>query len=287
MASGTSFFPVAATVAGSDSGGGAGIQADLRTFAAMNVFGVSALTALTAQNPGGVRAVHPVPPEFLEAQLDAISEAFNIGAAKTGMLFSVPLIRVVVSWARRSKVRLVVDPVAVATSGARLLEPDAAGVIAEELLPLAEWATPNRMEAEAILKREIRNLDEAAAAAVEFRRRWGCACVVKGGHLDESDGMSTDAAATAEGVFILRTPRVQLPCPVSAHGTGCTFSAALAAGLASELAAPQNLLAAKDFVFGSLSNLVNVGHGLDLMFPPRRGQNAVPATLEPWRKGHV
>jgi hydroxymethylpyrimidine/phosphomethylpyrimidine kinase len=219
---------IAMTIAGSDSGGGAGIQADLKTFHQFGVHGTTAITALTAQNTMGVGAVHPVPPAFLHAQLDCLIADLPPDAVKTGMLSEASLVEVVVSVARAQQwPALVVDPVMVASSGDRLLSPDAEAILRDELLPLARVVTPNLDEAEILLGQEVRDaasMERAGRALVALGAR---AALVKGGHLDGD--IVTDVLVTADETRRFTRPRLNIP---GAHGTGCTLSAAIATGLA-------------------------------------------------------
>jgi hydroxymethylpyrimidine/phosphomethylpyrimidine kinase len=218
------------TIAGSDSGGGAGIQADLKTFAALGCYGMSAITALTAQNTLGVSAIHPVPPEFAAAQITAVFADIGADAVKIGMLYSARLIRVVADQLRRHAARnIVLDPVMVAQSGDRLLEDDAVGAIREDLMPLADVITPNVPEAEVLTGRQINGLADMQAAAQELAHFGSRAILMKGGHLNAAD--------CSDLLFLSRPNRwVELPgeriASRNTHGTGCTLSAAIAAFLA-------------------------------------------------------
>jgi hydroxymethylpyrimidine/phosphomethylpyrimidine kinase len=215
------------TIAGSDSGGGAGIQADLKTFAALGVHGTSAITALTAQNTQGVTAVHPVPVKHLRAELAAVFDDFDIAAVKTGMLGDARTVRCVArELARRRPRRLVVDPVMIATSGARLLDRDAVRVLIERLIPLADVLTPNLPEAEALTGLAIRNARDGERAAEKLRGFGARTVLLKGGHGRGAEVV--DRWFDARGGFEVRHRRL----PFDAHGTGCTLSAALAAELA-------------------------------------------------------
>ena len=217
----------ALTIAGSDSGGGAGIQADLKTFAALSVHGLSAITAVTAQNTCGLRAIHPVPLKQLRAQLDAVFEDFPIQAVKTGMLGDAKTARCVVrELERRKPAWLVVDPVMIASSGARLLDADAVRVLRDELIPLANVLTPNLPEAEALLGTGIKTARDAERAAYALLELGAKAVLLKGGHARGREVV--DLFADARGLIEFRHPRLN----IQAHGTGCTLSAALAAGLA-------------------------------------------------------
>ena len=223
------FRPVALSVAGSDSGGGAGIQADLKVFAALGVHGTTAITCLTAQTPAGVTGVHAVPQAFMERQLETLMRELPPAAAKTGMLFNAGIIRTVAeNFARHREIPLVVDPVMIATSGARLLRPDALRALQDRLLPLAALVTPNLDEAAALLGRPLRSVDDLRWAARGMHGRWGVPVLVKGGHLRDTP-QATDIFWDGQEERVLRAPFVK---GVSTHGTGCTYSAAIAAFLA-------------------------------------------------------
>jgi hydroxymethylpyrimidine/phosphomethylpyrimidine kinase len=220
--------PVALTIAGSDSAGGAGIQADLKTFAALDVFGTSAITALTAQNTVGVSSVHAVPPDFVDAQIEAVLDDLDVRAVKTGMLATAPIIRAVAARAgRRELPNLVVDPVMVAASGDRLLEPDAERAYLDELFPHALVITPNLREAEVLLDRRVVSIDDMAGAARDLASAGPRFVVVKGGHLRDDDAV--DVVWSAGELQELSVPRMATQ---NVHGTGCTFGSAIAAALA-------------------------------------------------------
>ncbi len=215
------------TIAGSDSGGGAGIQADLKTFAALGVHGTSAITALTAQNTQGVTAVHAVPAQHLRAELDAVFDDFNITAVKTGMLGDARTVRCVARELKRRQPRwVVVDPVMIATSGARLLDRDAVRVLIDRLIPLADVLTPNLPEAEALTGIAIRTPRDGGRVAAMLLDLGAKAVLLKGGHGRGRE--VTDRWFGARGTFEVRNRKL----PFHAHGTGCTLSSALAAGLA-------------------------------------------------------
>ncbi|MEN1959381.1 bifunctional hydroxymethylpyrimidine kinase/phosphomethylpyrimidine kinase [Luteimonas sp. MJ246] len=220
--------PISAlTIAGSDSGGGAGIQADLKAFAAHRVHGLSAITALTAQHTRGVTAVHVPPVEFLRAQIDACFDDFDIGAVKLGMLASAAVIHAVADALEVHRPRwLVLDPVMVATSGARLLEADALDAMRTRLLPMADLLTPNIPEAELLLGRPIADGTEADAALAALRAPGAGAVLLKGGHLDEGDTV-VDRFADGRTAIAHRGPRLV----VDGHGTGCTLASAITANL--------------------------------------------------------
>ncbi|MCX7723503.1 MAG: bifunctional hydroxymethylpyrimidine kinase/phosphomethylpyrimidine kinase [Verrucomicrobiae bacterium] len=222
--------PVALTVAGSDSGGGAGVQADLKTFAALGVHGASVITCVTAQNPREVIGIHAVPAQIVKLQLEAVFDELPPAAAKTGMLYSAEIIRVVARFFQgmRRRTPLVVDPVMVATSGAALAQRAAVRALKELLLPIATVVTPNLHEAEVLSGKSIRTAHEMCAVARELQAEFGCAVVVKGGHL-EHPRYVLNCLADGRGCKMFRAARVT---GVSTHGTGCMFSAAVAARLA-------------------------------------------------------
>ncbi len=249
-------WPVALTVAGSDSGGGAGIQADLKVFAALGVHGTSAITCLTAQNPEGVQAVEAVSAGFLRAQLEAVFGGLPVRAAKTGMLWDATLIREVVEWWSMGKrPPLVVDPVMMATSGAVLLKADAVAAIRDELLPLATLATPNLDEAAHLLGSTLANVDDLRAAARELYQRHGCAFLVKGGHL-KGRREAVDVLWDGRREALLVAPYIR---GVSTHGTGCTYSASIAGHLALGLKLWDAVEAAKVQVTDAIRNSVRIG----------------------------
>ena len=264
--------PVALTVAGSDSSGGAGIQADLKTFAALGVFGTSAITALTAQNTRGVRGVLPVPPDFVVAQVDAVLDDLPVAAVKTGMLATAAIVQAVADLAAAGRLpRLVVDPVMVASSGDRLLEPDAERSYVEELLPHATVLTPNLREAEVLLGGSIRTLAEQRDAARALAELGPASVVVKGGHAvaDEPDE-AVDVLWDGGSLHELRGPRIDTP---NNHGTGCTFASAIAAALAAGDGVGEAVHSGKEFVTravrGGAAWQLGGGHGPLDHFPVR------------------
>jgi hydroxymethylpyrimidine kinase/phosphomethylpyrimidine kinase len=221
--------PVALTIAGSDSGGGAGIQADLKTFAALGVHGASAITCITAQNPGAISRLEACAPKMVRAQIEAVFAWSPPAAAKTGLLYSAAIVREVARFFGQTRgVPLVVDPVMIATSGRRLLQRDAVGILRRELLPLAALVTPNLPEAEVLTGKRIRTPEELRGAARIIYQSCGCAALVKGGHLAGGD-MAVDFLCGAEGEWMLSAPRIK---GVVLHGAGCTYSAAITAWLA-------------------------------------------------------
>jgi hydroxymethylpyrimidine/phosphomethylpyrimidine kinase len=226
-------MPVVLTIAGSDSGGGAGIQADLRVFGALGCFGTTAVSCITAQNPAKVDAVEPVPPQVVAQQVRSVCDGFAVSAAKTGMLYSADIIEAVAGVVAECGIcNLVVDPVMVSSSGAGLLRDDAAEALRELLLPKAVLITPNLAEAQELAGMQIETAADMARAAMQIGEQFGTACVVKGGHLaaEQSGGCVLDVLYLAGSVVELRSPRVAGGGDI--HGTGCSFAAAVAAGLA-------------------------------------------------------
>jgi hydroxymethylpyrimidine/phosphomethylpyrimidine kinase len=248
------------TIAGSDSGGGAGIQADLKTFAALRTYGCSVIAALTAQNTQTVTAIHEVPPDFVSAQLDAVFADIEIAAVKIGMLSSSGVIEAVAAGLERHRVRnIVLDPVMVAKSGARLLRPDAVEALKERLLPLATLITPNLPEAGDLLGQEAPR-DEAGmiGAAAALRALGPRAVLVKGGHIEATE--SIDILDDGGEPLTLVAPRVATR---NTHGTGCTLSAAIAALLGMGVPLRDAVRAAKAYLTGALqaADRLQVGHG--------------------------
>ncbi|HEU5230330.1 MAG TPA: bifunctional hydroxymethylpyrimidine kinase/phosphomethylpyrimidine kinase [Ktedonobacteraceae bacterium] len=247
--------PRALTIAGSDSGAGAGIQADLKTFAALGVYGLSALTALTAQNTLGVHAIMDAAPEFVEAQIDAVLEDIGTNAAKTGMLSSPDIIRAVASRVRKWQLRLVVDPVMTAKGGDLLLQPEAVATLRTELLPLAEVVTPNLPEAEVLVGRRIETLDDMREAATILHELGPKHVVIKGGHRATEP---VDIYFDGTNFIELRAERIQT---MHTHGTGCTFSAAIAAFLARGFSVEQAVTEAKHYITEAIRHAPALGHG--------------------------
>lgn len=248
--------PVALAIAGSDSGGGAGIQADLKTFAALGVHGAGAITCLTAQNPRRVLAVEPASSEMVRQQIEAVFDEFRPAAVKTGMLFSTEIIRVVVDFFKTKKgTPLVVDPVMISTSGATLLKPAALKTLREGLLPLATLITPNLDETEILTGRKMASVEDMRLAAREIRSRFGCAVLVKGGHL-RGGREAVDIFYDGRTELLLRAPFVR---GVSTHGTGCTYSAAIAAALALGHELPSAVQIGKHHVTAAISRSYRIG----------------------------
>jgi hydroxymethylpyrimidine/phosphomethylpyrimidine kinase len=249
-------LPVALTIAGSDSGGGAGIQADLKTFAALGCHGTSAITAITAQNTEGVSRYVPVPVDMIEEQISQVAVDLAPRAAKTGMLASPEIIETVAAAVRSFELeQLVVDPVMVAKGGHRLLEDAAIDVLRTLLLPLAAVLTPNLPEAEVLLGRQIRTREERETAARDLAALGPRAVVVKGGH---AEGDSDDAFYDGRRLRWLAGERFPTP---HTHGSGCTFSAAITAGLARGLDLGDAVDEAKAFISGAIAHALEIGYG--------------------------
>jgi len=247
---------IALTIAGSDSSGGAGIQADLKTFAAFGVYGASAITALTAQNTVGVRSIADVDPQFVANQIDAIVEDLEVGAAKTGMLARVAVIEAVADRLRTHRLPyLVVDPVMVATSGDVLLEPEALTALREKILPLATLLTPNLREAEILTGRSVTNpaqMRDAARTLIESGVR---AVLVKGGHLADD---ALDILYDSQSFREFSAPQIATR---NTHGTGCTLSAAITACLARGFSLEESVAAGKRYITRAIATAPGIGHG--------------------------
>ena len=253
-------IPIALTIAGSDSSGGAGIQADLKSFAACGAYGASAITALTAQNTRGVSGVHRVPPAFVTAQIDAVFDDLEVRAIKIGMVADTELIEAIAaSLARYAGPPVVLDPVMVATSGARLLAADAIQAMRERLIPHANLITPNLPEAAALLNEDVAVSEAAAEDQATRLLALGCrAVLVKGGH--GAGPESVDILVTPTGVHRFSAPRIRTQ---NTHGTGCSLSAAIAAYLARGLDLVTAIGEAKAFVSRAIAaaDQLQVGHG--------------------------
>jgi hydroxymethylpyrimidine/phosphomethylpyrimidine kinase len=252
--------PIAVTIAGSDSGGGAGIQADLKTFSALGVYGASVIAALTAQNTKSVADIHEVPPAFVAAQIDAVFGDLDVGAVKIGMLGNAGVIAAVAAGLdRHDQTNIVLDPVMAATSGGRLLKPDAIEALRAQLLPRALVITPNLAEAAALL-----DVPEAADEAEMLRQADGLlalgvnAVLMKGGHVDRAE--STDILVTATASIRVIAERIATR---NTHGTGCTLSAAIAAGLAKGQGLTEAVRGAKEYVTAAIAaaDRLAIGHG--------------------------
>lgn len=252
--------PIALTIAGSDSSGGAGIQADLKTFAALGVYGASAISALTSQNTHGVTGIFQVPASFVSAQIDAVFVDLAVGAVKIGMVAQIDVIEAIAAGLAKWKPKYVVfDPVMVATSGDRLLVPEAIDALRKVLIPCADIITPNLPEAAALLDEPIAQGDEAIAAHGQRLLGLGCkAVLIKGGHGDGPE--STDYFVTEAGAVALPAARVSTK---NTHGTGCTLSSAIAAGLAKGETMEAAVRSAKAYVTAAIgaADRFSVGHG--------------------------
>lgn len=266
----------ALTIAGSDSGGGAGIQADLKTFAALGVFGTSAITSVTAQNTIGVQGVHDLPPEFVGRQIDSVLDDIPIDAAKTGMLSSAAIIEVVAAKVKAHAIkRLVVDPVMVAKSGAPLLQPDAVHALIEHLLPFALVLTPNVPEAEALTGLTITELNGMRQAARQIHGLGPRYVVLKGGHLG---GRAIDLVYDGSRFTELDAERIDTPYT---HGTGCVFSAAIAAELAKGSPVPEAVASAKRFTTAAIRYGFRLGKGFGPTDPIAAARALAPRTPHP------
>ena len=246
----------ALTIAGSDSSGGSGIQADIKTMTMNGVYAMSAITALTAQNTTGVRAIQEFTPEFLAQQIDAVFEDIRPDAVKIGMVASSELIRVIADRLRHYEAKnIVVDPVMVATSGSALMKTDAVQTLTNELLPLAAVVTPNIPEAQVLSGLTIESRADMETAAKMIGDSHGCAVLLKGGHSisDANDLLYADGEMEwFEG------KRIDNP---NTHGTGCTLSSAIASNLAKGLPLPESVRRAKDYISGALAAMLDLGHG--------------------------
>jgi hydroxymethylpyrimidine/phosphomethylpyrimidine kinase len=253
---------IALTVAGSDSSGGAGVQADLKTFAALGVYGASAITAITAQNTQGVRAIHDVPPDIVEAQIDAVFDDLAVGAVKIGMLSRITTIDAVARALARNKAQnIVLDPVMVATSGARLIAPEAIAALRESLFPLALIVTPNVPEAAALTgAMPARDESEMELQARHLLAEGARNVLVKGGHGDGSESVDLLVGQKMKDIGRFVAARITTR---NTHGTGCTLSSAIAAGLAKGLSLPSAVQQAKVYVTAAIAaaDALDVGHG--------------------------
>lgn len=257
MARPTRTRPIALSIAGSDSGGGAGVQADLKVFHALRVHGTTAITCLTCQNPREVRAIQPARIDIVRQQITAVLDELTPQAVKTGMLYSAGIIRVVAALLSELKPRLplVVDPVMVATSGAALLQPSAARALRTQLLPLATVITPNLLEAEALTGKRVQTPEELRAAARELHDISGAAVLVKGGHL-KGTREAMDLFWDGRTELLLTAPFVR---GIQTHGTGCTFSAAITGYLARGQSLSVAVQKAKDYITKAVSTSCRIG----------------------------
>ena len=259
MAGGKSaVHPCCLTIAGSDSGGNAGVQADLRAFHAYGLHGCTVFAALTAQNPRGVSAIHQVPPDFVAAQLDAVLGVYSIAALKTGMLADVAAIDVIADrLAAHPEIAKVIDPVMVATSGAKLIAGDAVGSLKAKLLPLATVITPNIPEAEVLAGMSLKCRADVREAAKRLHGEFGCALLVKGGHAVGDLAAAEDTLF--DGTGFLTATLSWMANPVSTHGTGCSLAAALAAELALGRGLKDAVQGAKRYVHRAIAGSYLVG----------------------------
>jgi hydroxymethylpyrimidine/phosphomethylpyrimidine kinase len=251
-------IPRVLSIAGSDSGGGAGIQADLKTFGAFGAFGMTAVCAVTAQNTLGVKAAYELPVELIEQQLDCVCQDLGVDAAKTGMLSSSQVVRAVAAKIRQYGLSpLVVDPVMISKNGTPILADEAVETLLASLVPLATVLTPNRHEAERLTGLSIVTEDDFVRAGKLLVRAGAKWVVVKGGH-SADEGFAVDVAT--DGVQVLRLPAVRIMTPHT-HGTGCTFSAAIAACLGRGMAVPEALFLAKEYISCAIASAPGLGGG--------------------------
>jgi len=250
--------PVTLTIAGSDNSGGAGIQADLKTFTTLGTYGTTAVTCVVAEHPGKVTRIEPMPAPMVAEQIRLVFEAFPVAAAKTGMLYSRPIMQAVADcWSAlpaKRRPALVVDPVMVATSGALLFKPVAVRALQDLVFPLASVVTPNLDEAQVLTGRKIRSLEEVEESAELLARRFGVPFLVKGGHLRTA--RAVDVLHDGKKARHFSVPAVR---GVATHGTGCTYSAAIAAGLARGLSLEAAVRAAKDFITAAIRRHLRLG----------------------------
>ncbi len=270
---------VALTIAGSDSSGGAGIQADIKAMQANGVYAASVLTAITAQNTQAVTAAHDLPLDLINAQLDAVFDDLTIRATKTGMLSSTGIIEVVASQIeRRGVAPLVVDPVMISKSGFALLKPDAVATLKTQLLPLATVVTPNAHEAAHLTGRTLQTVDEAKEVARQIHDLGSQAVLIKGGHLDAEED-AVDVLFDGSGFHVWRTERIDTP---HTHGTGCTYAASIAANLAKGFDLFTSIDRAKRYVTGAIRHGLPLGkgHGPTHHFYFLKGSGLFPADDE-------
>lgn len=251
-------LPNILTIAGSDSGGGAGIQADLKTIMALGGYGMSVITALTAQNGQGVTGIHAPDPDFVALQLHTVLDGFPVAAAKTGMLFSAGIIRAVAPVLRRRNFPLVVDPVSVSQSGSPLLQQDAVAALVNDILPGCDLLTPNRPEAEMLTNMTIDNMDDVATAGEKLLQMGARAVLIKGGHM-ESSIVVTDCLCV-EGQPPKALPQAKVDTENN-HGTGCTLAAAIAVGLGKGLPLQVAVTQAQEYLNRALRRSYSPGIG--------------------------
>ena len=249
---------IALTIAGSDSGGGAGIQADLKTFSALGVYGMSVLTSITAQNTIGVQGVHDLPPDFVGLQIDSVMQDIGADAVKTGMLSNAQIIKIVSKKIKEYQVRnLVIDPVMITKGGDRLLREDAVKELKEDLIPLAIVVTPNFSEAEVLSGLRIQNIEDVKEAAREIYKLGAKNVLVKGGHLLSSEE-AIDLLYNGQTFSEFKAERIDTK---NTHGTGCTLSSAIAAELAKGKEVEEAIKIAKRYITLAIKNSLTIGHG--------------------------
>ena len=267
-------YPVALTVAGSDSCGGAGIQADLRTFAAYGVYGASTVTAITAQTPDKITQVEPLSGKLVLAQLESIFSALTVNTVKIGMLANADIIEALAKTLNAHKPQnIIIDPVLISSSGTGLLDKKAIDILKSVLLPYATWFTPNVSEVEALTGLKIKNHEDMADAALHCSELWDCVTIIKGGDFKPNGKPKRiiDIMASYGKVYELSAKRVKIPKGFGesfSHGTGCTFSSAIAASLALDMHWKDVVIGSKAFVLGSLTETVIIGDDVCAMYPP-------------------
>jgi len=248
---------IALTIAGSDSGGGAGIQADLKTFSALGVYGMSVLTSITAQNTLGVQGIYDLPADFVGLQIDSVMQDIGADAVKIGMLSNTQIIKIVSEKIRRYKIKnLVIDPVMVAKGGDRLLKEDAVEALKQKLIPLAMVVTPNLREAEVLSGLRIKNVEDMKEAARKIHHLGPENVLIKGGHLLSKEAV--DLLFNGNNFKEFKAERINTK---NTHGTGCTFSSAIAAGLAQGKEIEEAVNIAKRYITLAIQNSLNIGHG--------------------------
>jgi len=248
---------IALTIAGSDSGGGAGIQADLKTFSALGVYGMSVLTSITAQNTLGVQGIHDLPPYFVGLQIDSVMQDIGTDAVKIGMLSNAQIIKIVSEKIKEYKVKnLVIDPVMVAKGGDRLLKEEAVEALKQDLIPLAMVLTPNLSEAEVLSDLRIKNIKDMKEAARKIYKLGPKNVLIKGGHL-----LSNEAVDLLYDGNIFKEFKAERINTKNTHGTGCTLSSAIAVGLAQEKGIEEAVDIAKKYITLAIKNSLDIGHG--------------------------
>ena len=249
------------TIAGSDSGGGAGIQADLKTFSAMGCYGMSVITALTAQNTIGVTGIHPVPPSFVEKQMEAVLSDIGVDAVKIGMLYSAELIQTVAQVLKKYKIdKIVLDPVMVAQSGDKLLQDDAIEAIKIHLMPLSSVVTPNLPEASVLLDRKLHSIEDIKKGAKDLAGYGSRSVLIKGGHSNDNDSNDFLYLAKEDRFVVLKGKRIKTR---NNHGTGCTLSSAIASCMAKGCKIEESVVKAKTYIHEAIraGSKYKIGHG--------------------------